>query len=61
MYQERRALLERLQTFESSAKYFSEERRALTADATDRHIEYAKARLDRIDSMIARSETPPHP
>jgi hypothetical protein len=56
MYQERKSLLERIECFESSARYFNGDRCATGGDAADRHIEYAKARLERIDDMIAGAE-----
>ena len=55
MQQERRALLDRIQSFESSAKFFNEDRYARVLETTDSHLAYATARLERIDSMIACS------
>jgi hypothetical protein len=60
MFQERRALLDRIQSFESSARYFNDDRRARVLDATDRHMAYAKARLEHIDSMIASADARPY-
>jgi len=56
MYLEREALLDRIQFYESSARHFSEDQRVTMADHTDRHIAYAKARLERIDRMIGGCE-----
>jgi hypothetical protein len=56
MYQERSALLDRIQFYEKSATRFGEDWRARLVDALDAHIAYAKARLERINRAIARFE-----
>jgi hypothetical protein len=56
MYEERKALLDRIQCFETSAKYFSDDCHARGGEGADRQIAYAKARLERIDDMIAGAE-----
>jgi hypothetical protein len=56
IYQEREALLDRIRFFESSATYFKEDRRPRVPEFTDRHVAYAKARLEQINRRIAGFE-----
>ena len=53
VYQERMALLDRIQSLEVSARRSDRDRLAETTEFTRDHIAYAKARLDQIDYMIA--------
>jgi hypothetical protein len=60
VYQERRALIDRIQLFESSARRFDEDWRARMVDGAGRHIAYAKARLAYINDIISNRETSAH-
>ena len=56
IYLERAALLDRIQFCEPGASRLNDERRAKVADFTERHLAYAKARLEQVDRMIAGFE-----
>jgi hypothetical protein len=53
MYQERTALLDRIQSFDVGARRPNRDRLAETTESTRAHIAYANARLDKINYMIA--------
>ncbi len=56
IYLEREALLDRIQFCESSARQLNDDRRARALEFTDRHLAYARARLEHVDRVIAGFE-----
>jgi hypothetical protein len=53
MSEERSALVDRIRFYESGARHFNEDWRIRKVNDLDGHIANAKARLERLDNMIA--------
>jgi hypothetical protein len=59
MYQERSALIDRIEYFKTTARRSNDNWPDGPVDFTRKQIAYATARLERINTMIARSEHSP--